>query len=109
MGSMHTRLDGEVNSARRQAAFYAERARGEIGLMVTGGFAPNTSGLLEPDGPVLDEPVKAQELQFITDAVHEHGGKICLQILHAGRYAKQKDCVAPRPFARPSIQSCQGR
>jgi len=101
MGSMHTRLDGEVNSARRQAAFYAERARGEIGLMVTGGFAPNTSGLLEPDGPVLDEPVKAQELQFITDAVHEHGGKICLQILHAGRYAKQKDCVAPSAIRAP--------
>lgn len=95
MGSMHTRLDMEENGIHKMAAFLAERAKGEIGLIVTGGYAPNTAGLIEPGGPMLTEPGQARELRRITDAVHQHGGKVCMQVLHAGRYSKQRDCVGP--------------
>ena len=73
----------------------AERARGEIGLIITGGYAPNTAGLIEPGGPILTEHAQARELRQVTDAVHRHDGKICLQILHAGRYARQEECLGP--------------
>lgn len=95
MGSMHTRLDMEENGVHKMAVFLAERAKGEVGLIITGGYAPNTSGLLEPSGPILTEPAQGRELRRITDAVHQHGGKICLQVLHSGRYSKQQDCVGP--------------
>ena len=95
MGSMHTRLDMEENGIHKMAVFLAERAKGEIGLIVTGGYAPNTAGLIEPGGPILTEPGQARELRRITDAVHQHGGKVCMQVLHSGRYSKQRDCVGP--------------
>jgi 2,4-dienoyl-CoA reductase (NADPH2) len=95
MGSMHTRLDMEENGLHKMAVFLAERAKGEIGLIVTGGYAPNSAGLIEPGGPILAEPSQARELQRITDAVHQYGGKICLQVLHSGRYAKQQECLGP--------------
>ncbi|NVN86835.1 MAG: NADPH-dependent 2,4-dienoyl-CoA reductase [Rhodopseudomonas sp.] len=95
MGSMHTRLDMEENGLHKMAVFLGERAKGEVGLIITGGYAPNTAGLLEPGGPILTEPAQARELRQITDAVHAHDGRICLQILHSGRYAKQEECLGP--------------
>ncbi len=95
MGSMHTRLDMEENGLHKMAVFLAERAKGEAGLIITGGYAPNTAGLIEPGGPILTERAQALELRRITDAVHHHGSTVCLQILHAGRYAKQEECLGP--------------
>ena len=95
MGSMHTRLDMEENGLHKMAAFLAARAKGEAGLIITGGYAPNRAGLIEPGGPILTERAQARELTRITDAVHQHSGKVCLQILHAGRYAKQEECFGP--------------
>ena len=95
MGSMHTRLDMEDNGVHKMAVFLAERAKGEIGLIITGGYAPNSAGLIEPGGPILTERAQARELRRITDAVHQHGGKVCMQVLHSGRYSKQRDCVGP--------------
>jgi len=95
MGSMHTRLDMEENGLHKMAAFLAARAKGEAGLIITGGYAPNRAGLIEPGGPILTECAQARELTRITDAVHQHSGKVCLQILHAGRYAKQEECFGP--------------
>lgn len=95
MGSMHTRLDMEPNGLKKMATFLAERAKGEVGLIITGGYAPNTAGLIEPGGPILTEQSQALELRRVTDAVHHYGSKICLQILHAGRYAKQPECFGP--------------
>lgn len=94
MGSMHTRLDMEENGGHKMALFLAERAKGEIALIITGGYAPNTAGLIEPGGPILTERSQVNELRRITDAVHKHGGgKVCMQILHSGRYAKQAECL----------------
>src|SRR3978361_337714 len=93
MGSMHTRLDMEENGLHKMAVFLAERAKGEIGLIITGGYAPNTAGLIEPGGPILTQRSRALELRRVTDAVHQHGGKVCMQILHSGRYAKQPECL----------------
>jgi len=101
MGSMHTRLETEHNGIEKLAAFYAERARGEAGLIITGGYAPNKAGLLEPDGPRLDDPAAIDDLKPITQAVHDEGGLICAQILHAGRYAKQNNCVGPSDIRSP--------
>lgn len=101
MGSMHTRLEMEADGVRKQARFYAERARGEAGLIVSGGFAPNSQGLIERGGPILHERSQVAELRRITDAVHGAGGTICLQILHCGRYARQADCVAPSAVRSP--------
>lgn len=95
MGSMHTRLDMEENGLHKMAMFLAERAKGEVGLIITGGYAPNTAGLIEPGGPILTERSQALELRRVTDAIHQHGGKVCMQILHAGRYAKQQECLGP--------------
>jgi len=101
MGSMHTRLETEQNGIEKLAAFYAERARGEVGLIITGGYSPNKVGLIEPNGPRLDEPAAIDELKIIPKAVHDEGGLICAQILHAGRYAKQEDCVGPSDIQSP--------
>ena len=95
MGSMHTRLDMEENGVHKMAAFLAERAKGEVGLIITGGYAPNSAGLIEPGGPMLTERAQVPELRQITDAVHRYDSKICLQILHSGRYAKQEECLGP--------------
>lgn len=101
MGSMHTRLESFPDPIERQTAFYVERARGGVALIVTGGFSPNAEGVLEPDGPRMDDAAEAARLRPICDAVHAEGSLICAQILHAGRYAKIETCVAPSPIRAP--------
>ncbi|WP_273524066.1 NADPH-dependent 2,4-dienoyl-CoA reductase [Rhodosalinus sediminis] len=100
MGSMHTNLE-EVGDWDRIAAFYAERARGEVGLMVTGGMAPNREGAVFPGAAGLFSEADIANHRMVTDRVHADGGKIAMQILHAGRYAYGKDCVAPSPVKSP--------
>ncbi len=95
MGSMHTRLELRDNAIAREAAYYAARARGGTGLIVTGGYAPNPYGRMDAVTPVLDSLEKAKALRPIADAVHEHDTAICLQILHSGRYAQLAETVAP--------------
>ncbi len=101
MGSMHTRLESVPDGSARAAAFYAERARGGVALIITGGYAPDAAGLLEADAGALDRPDKVAEHRVVTDAVHAAGGKICLQILHAGRYAKHDALVGASAIASP--------
>lgn len=86
MGSMHTMLEDVENGFERMAAFYAERARGQVGLIVTGGIAPNKAGNALPISHPLDNKEIAEKHKIVTKAVHDEGGKICLQILHVGRY-----------------------
>jgi len=101
MGSMHTRLECEPDGARKLAAFYAERARGGVGLIITGGVAPNADGLLEADADALADPSRVPFHRTITDAVHAEDGRICLQILHAGRYARVDAPVGASDIASP--------
>ncbi|MGQ0501423.1 MAG: oxidoreductase [Panacagrimonas sp.] len=101
MGSMHTRLEDEPDGMERMAAFYAERARGEAALIVTGGFSPNEEGLVGPAGRMFARADQIPEHRLMTGAVHEAGGKLCLQILHAGRYAKHDQIVAPSAIRSP--------
>ena len=82
MGSMHTGLEEEKNGFERMAAFYGERARGGVGLIVTGGFAPNLAGRVYHFGSQLSFSWQVGKHRLITDAVHAEGGKIALQILH---------------------------
>ncbi|HJZ33869.1 MAG TPA: NADPH-dependent 2,4-dienoyl-CoA reductase [Hyphomicrobiaceae bacterium] len=101
MGSMHTRLETLDRPHARLARFYEERAKGGVGLIVTGGFSPNAEGVLEPGGPIFNRPEQISEHRPIIEAVHRHGGKIALQILHAGRYAKGAAAVGPSGIASP--------
>lgn len=101
MGSMHTGLEDRAEHFPRLAAYFAERARGEAGLMVTGGFAPNIEGWLSPFGSRLASPAAARKHRLITDAVHAESGKIALQILHAGRYGYHPLSVAPSRLKSP--------
>ena len=101
MGSMHTGLEEASDGYERMAAFYAERARGGVGLIVTGGIAPNFSGRLEPRASQLSFPWQVGRHRLITQAVHAAGGKIALQILHAGRYAYHPLSVAPSAVRSP--------
>ncbi len=101
MGSMHTRLESMPDGSTRAAAFYAERARGGVALIITGGYSPDAAGLLEADAGALDHPDKLAEHRVVTDAVHAAGGLICLQILHAGRYAKHDGLVGASDIAAP--------
>lgn len=101
MGSMHTRLETMPDPIARQVAFYAERARGEAALIITGGFAPNEAGLIEPGGPRLDSDAAVEGLLPIADAVHAEGALICAQLLHSGRYARQDVCVGPSAIRSP--------
>ncbi len=101
MGSMHTRLETEPDGIAKQVAFYRERARGETALIITGGFSPNAAGVLEKDGPRMDDAKEALNLRPICDAVHAEGALICAQILHTGRYAKIEGCVAPSAIRAP--------
>ncbi|EJG1116218.1 NADPH-dependent 2,4-dienoyl-CoA reductase [Vibrio parahaemolyticus] len=87
MGSMHTGLEEHKEGLQKLAAFYEERAKGGVGLIVTGGFSPNLRGRLHPLSAEFSKPKHAKAHRVVTDAVHKHGGKIALQILHAGRYA----------------------
>ena len=101
MGSMHTRLEATPEGSARAAAFYAERARGGAALIITGGYSPDAAGLLEADAGALDHPDKLAEHRLVTDAVHAAGGLICLQILHAGRYAKHDALVGASDVPSP--------
>ncbi len=101
MGSMHTGLEEAPDGFARMAAFYAARARGGVGLMVTGGIAPDLSGRLEPRASQLSFAWQVARHRTITDAVHAAGGKIALQILHAGRYAYHPLAVAPSSSRSP--------
>lgn len=101
MGSMHTNLEEQPRGFERLAAFYAERARGGVGLIVTGGISPNAEGVLFKGAARMDSPENVAAHRIVTQAVHEAGGKICMQLLHAGRYAGHKALVAPSAIRAP--------
>ncbi len=101
MGSMHTGLEEEKGGFDKLAAFYAERARGGVALIVTGGIAPNLRGRLVPHGSQLSFPWQVAKHKKVTSAVHQEGGKIALQILHAGRYAYHPFSLAPSAIRAP--------
>lgn len=101
MGSMHTGLEEEKNGFDKLAAFYAERARGGVGLIVTGGISPNFRGRVSPFGSELSKPWHVAKHRKVTEAVHANGGKICMQILHTGRYAYHPFSVAPSKIKAP--------
>jgi len=101
MGSMHTGLEEKPGGFERMAVYFAERARGGVGLMVTGGIAPNEEGGVYGGAAKLTTTEEADHHRVVTQAVHEAGGKICLQILHAGRYAYSKNQVAPSAIQAP--------
>ena len=101
MGSMHTGLEESKNGFQRQAAYFAERAKGGVGLIVTGGVAPNRAGWTGPFASKLSTKSEAREHKIVTDAVHAEGGKICMQILHAGRYGYHPLAVAPSAIKSP--------
>ncbi|MCA0870874.1 NADPH-dependent 2,4-dienoyl-CoA reductase [Seohaeicola saemankumensis] len=100
MGSMHTGLE-ETKDWNRVAEFYAERARGGVALMVTGGIAPNREGGVAPGAAGMYTDKDVADHSIVTDRVHEAGGKIAMQILHAGRYAFSPECVAPSAIKSP--------
>ncbi|MBU1235615.1 MAG: NADPH-dependent 2,4-dienoyl-CoA reductase [Gammaproteobacteria bacterium] len=101
MGSMHTGLEEAPHGFERMAAFYAARAKGGVGLIVTGGIAPNKDGRALPGAAMLIDEAGVAEHRTITDAVHAEGGRICMQILHTGRYAMHPKAVAPSPLKAP--------
>src|SRR5689334_4032629 len=114
MGSMHTKLEDRERDLPKLAAYFAERAKGGVGLMVTGGYAPTWRGWLAPFGSTMTSGRHADAHRLVTDAVHEHDGKILLQVLHAGRYgyhpfsqgaSARKSPITPfRPRAMSSRQ-----
>ncbi|POH58096.1 FAD-dependent oxidoreductase [Arthrobacter glacialis] len=101
MGSMHVGLEERPGGFERMAAFYAERARGGVALMVTGGISPNDAGRPMKGGAKLSTPEEAEHHKVVTEAVHAEGGRIALQLLHFGRYASQKELVAPSAVQAP--------
>ncbi|WP_406051193.1 FAD-dependent oxidoreductase [Kribbella sp. NBC_00889] len=101
MGSMHTGLEDRSKDLPKLAAYFAERARGGVGLMVTGGYAPNRTGWLTPFGSVLTSRRQARKHRILTDAVHTEGGRIALQVLHAGRYAYHPFSVSASALKAP--------
>ena len=101
MGSMHVGLEEVPGGYERMAAFYAERAKGEVGLIVTGGISPNDDGVTFAGGSKLDSFEEAEHHKVITQAVHDAGGKIAMQILHTGRYSYQPENVAPSAMQAP--------
>lgn len=101
MGSMHVGLEEAPGGYDRMAAFYAERAKGGVALIVTGGISPNDHGVTFHGGSKLDTLEEAEKHKVITQAVHEAGGKIAMQILHTGRYSYQAENVAPSPIHAP--------
>jgi len=100
MGSMHTGLE-DGNKHERLAAYFAERARGGVGLIVTGGYAPNVAGWVKPLSGMMSGKRHARKHKLVTDAVHAEGGKIAMQILHAGRYGYHPFSVAPSRVKSP--------
>ena len=101
MGSMHTGLEEVPNGHVRMAAFFAERARGGVGLIVTGGFGPNSRAATHEPTHLISTDADIENHRKITDAVHQADGKICLQILHTGRYAKNNRPMAPSAIQAP--------
>lgn len=101
MGSMHTGLEEAKGGFERMATYFSERAKGGVGLIVTGGVAPNIEGWVSPFSIKLSTNSEAKKHQVITKAVHDAGAKICMQILHAGRYAYHPLCVAPSSIKAP--------
>ena len=101
MGSMHTGLEEEKNGFSKLASFYEERAKGGVGLIVTGGISPNFRGRLAPFGSEMSKPWHVGKHRQVTDAVHKYGSKICLQLLHAGRYSYHPFSLAPSAIKAP--------
>ncbi|WP_422465682.1 FAD-dependent oxidoreductase [Endozoicomonas sp. ALC013] len=101
MGSMHTGLEERPNGFERLAAYFAERAVGGVGLIVTGGIAPNQESGGMPGAATMETMDDVKHHQLVTDAVHKAGGKICMQILHTGRYAYHPKCIAPSAIQAP--------
>jgi 2,4-dienoyl-CoA reductase (NADPH2) len=101
MGSMHTGLEEEKDGFSRMACYYAKRAEGGVGLIVTGGVAPNRAGWIAPFSIRLANSSQLAGHRLVTDAVHDKGGVICMQILHAGRYGYHPLCVAPSKIKAP--------
>jgi 2,4-dienoyl-CoA reductase (NADPH2) len=101
MGSMHTNLEETENGLERMAVFYKERVEGGVGLIVTGGIGPNPEGAVAKGAALMTTQAHAIQHQVITQAVHKAGGKICMQILHAGRYAYNPALVSPSPIQAP--------
>jgi len=101
MGSMHTGLEEDPKGTERMAAYFGERARGGVGLIVTGGFGPNKRAATHEHTKLLDTPEAIAEHRKITAAVHEFGSKICMQILHTGRYAFNENPIAPSAIQAP--------
>ncbi|MBG6026366.1 NADPH-dependent 2,4-dienoyl-CoA reductase [Proteus mirabilis] len=101
MGSMHTGLEENPNDAPKLAQFYAQRAAAGVALIVTGGISPNKQGVLLPHAATLMSESQLATHQLVTDAVHQQGGKIALQILHTGRYSYQPNLVAPSAIQSP--------
>ena len=101
MGSMHTGLEEEKNGFERIAKYYGERAKGGVGLIVTGGIAPNIQGWTGPFSARMSSKKHVREHKIITDEVHKYDGKICMQILHSGRYGYHPFNVAPSKIKAP--------
>ena len=101
MGSMHLGLEELPNGFARMAAFYAERARGGVALIVTGGIGPNKEGAVHASAATLTKESQLDDHKLITEAVHSEGGKICMQILHTGRYAFNDKQIAPSAIKAP--------
>lgn len=101
MGSMHTGLEEHPNGYEAMAAFYAERAKGEVGLIITGGISPNSEGKLWPGASSFTSESEVPSHSIVTKAVHEAGGKIALQILHTGRYGVHENCVSASELQAP--------
>lgn len=101
MGSMHTNLEEIPGGFERAAVYYAERAKGQVGLIITGGIAPNLEGCVAAHAAKLTTPGEVAQHRLITDAVHEAEGKICMQILHTGRYGYHPNTVAPSALQAP--------
>ncbi|MFC4700650.1 FAD-dependent oxidoreductase [Glaciecola siphonariae] len=101
MGSMHLGLEEQKGGFEKLAAFYAARARGGVGLIVTGGIAPNIAGWVAPFAGRMSSSRHAKKHKVITEAVHKEGGKICMQILHSGRYGYHPLAVSASPVKSP--------
>ncbi|MEA3232006.1 MAG: NADPH-dependent 2,4-dienoyl-CoA reductase, partial [Thermodesulfobacteriota bacterium] len=101
MGSMHTGLEEVPNGFQRMAAFYKERAAGDVGLIVTGGVAPDETGMIMDKGAKLTTAEEVKNHRLITEAVHAAGGKIAMQIMHTGRYGFHDNIVAPTAIKAP--------
>src|SRR4249919_3002300 len=101
MGSMHTGLEDRARDFGKLAAYFAARARGGAGLLVSGGIAPNRAGWAKPFAGKLSSSREVARHRLVTEAVHEAGGQICMQILHTGRYAYHPFPVAPTALRAP--------